>query len=221
MGQIKAEPEPGQSIYLVLFSNGTLKVGRGERGRRRITEHRYEAARYGVSVVRYWVSDRCVDYHQIEATLLQIAGRLGEITYGREYFRYVDFDDLLADAKRLTNTGSGPGQRPTLAESQLPAPRIPSTEEILSRLYSLPEVAHLASMDVEFLIDLARCNWSTRRPHLVSLMPSIYMRQEAQTAFRPCPAENWTWPARRAVRRNERHEALGVNSSARPDRHIA
>lgn len=78
-------PKMGR-IYVLEFSTGIVKVGRTVRPGR-IEQHAKEARRYGVSVVRHWISAAVDRYTDIERTVIRACAREGVAEHGVEYFR--------------------------------------------------------------------------------------------------------------------------------------
>lgn len=78
-------PKMGR-LYVLEFSTGIVKVGR-TCGRDRVAQHAKEASRYGVSVVRHWMSDSVDGYTRIERAIIRACLLEGQLAHGSEYFR--------------------------------------------------------------------------------------------------------------------------------------
>lgn len=86
-------------LYVIEFSNGTVKVGRSDTPQNRIASHRHAAQAFGARVQRVWVSDGHEHSNLTEAKLLE---RLPEPLCGNEWFDTVMFDDAVKTASLLT-----------------------------------------------------------------------------------------------------------------------
>jgi hypothetical protein len=83
-------------LYVIEFENGTVKIGRTEDKASRISDHRTTGASLGVPVVRTWISDAHEASTETERALLE---RLPSPAYGREWFRDVSFNEVVAFAE--------------------------------------------------------------------------------------------------------------------------
>jgi hypothetical protein len=91
-------------IYVMAFSNGTVKVGRSGRGAKRTDEHKRAAQKFALTVVDEWMSPAHAEWHANEDELKKIALRLGGVQAGKEYFTGIAFADVVAGARKLTFT---------------------------------------------------------------------------------------------------------------------
>lgn len=91
--------EAGGFIYVVAFSNGTVKVGASARPRSRLAAHRADAAKFRLSVTDSWVSERLCDYQDREGVLIveahrlvgtPLLGRVSEYIHGAPYAEVVE-----------------------------------------------------------------------------------------------------------------------------------
>ncbi|WP_336159966.1 hypothetical protein [Amycolatopsis sp. VC5-11] len=68
----------------------------------RVEQHNRDAGRYGLTVVKTWMSDRVDDTRTQEARLLAVLERLGRRTHhGREYFTSVPFSIACYQAEHI------------------------------------------------------------------------------------------------------------------------
>lgn len=84
-------------LYVIELSTGVVKVGRSDRPNHRIIAHAHEAAKYGVHVVRQWVSIEHGDCDASERNAISGCQVVGTLRSGREYFE-IGFDQAVAIA---------------------------------------------------------------------------------------------------------------------------
>ncbi len=94
-------------IYICLFSNGTIKVGRGAKTSDRIAAHRTTASAFGIHLIR---SDSvpCDNAVWIEKNLIEWCSKNSRQRNAREWFQGASYDDCLAFAKLLQSVCIGP-----------------------------------------------------------------------------------------------------------------
>lgn len=101
-------------VYVVEFSDGTVKVGKARSLRSRLGNHRHDAEKFALSISRWWGSPLHRGYGDSEKQLITHASTVGGIQGGREYFSGVDFSGVVEFASSLQMTPTSP----QLAESE-------------------------------------------------------------------------------------------------------
>ena len=91
-------------IYVIEFSNGTVKVGRSSTPDTRLATHRSQGRKFGADITDQWVSPRHAEWHANEAKLISIAKELGGTPAAAEYFTGVAFADITERARDLPFT---------------------------------------------------------------------------------------------------------------------
>lgn len=76
----------GGHIYLVEFSDGTVKAGKSINPQSRMSQHYGESIRYGLEPTRVWVSPEHKNYSENETIAMKICAKHGQLSGGREYF---------------------------------------------------------------------------------------------------------------------------------------
>ena len=79
-------------LYVVEFTSGVIKVGQAVRPQSRLATHAAHARIHGGDIRRTWVSDRHAGYDGTERILIAGCKQVGELAFGREYFRGIEFD---------------------------------------------------------------------------------------------------------------------------------
>ena len=87
----------GGDLYAIEFSTGVIKVGRSKSGIERVRHHSNEAGRYLVTIVNSYIM---YDAKISEESLIDFCRKNGELFYGNEFFKNLDFDKV---KKFLTN----------------------------------------------------------------------------------------------------------------------
>jgi hypothetical protein len=90
-------------IYVVEFSTGTIKVGRGVNPKGRVQSHATTANLHGVDVTQCWVSEPHSTSFQSEDYLIAWCRTHGQQAAGREYFNGVTFEDTVGFACTLAS----------------------------------------------------------------------------------------------------------------------
>lgn len=96
-------------IYVIGFSNGTVKVGSTARPRMRFTQHRGDATKFGLRVDEWWISEALPDYRDRELDLIANANEMdneGRLGRDREYLQGVPFHAVAELAQDIA-TDSG------------------------------------------------------------------------------------------------------------------
>ncbi|MEU9833253.1 hypothetical protein AB0D67_17145 [Streptosporangium sp. NPDC048047] len=103
--RLENTPQSAGHLYVLAFSSGTVKVGRTDSGRRRILQHRAEAARHGVELTDEWLSPAHTGWYQNERALIEHCESTGIRIGGNksEYFTGLDFAAVRAFAESLVN----------------------------------------------------------------------------------------------------------------------
>lgn len=96
-------------IYLCLFSQGTLKVGRAKNVHGRLMEHRASGAVFGITVARY-DAVFCNVPAKAEIFLINWCNKNSTSCQGDEWFQGVDYEACLKIAKSIAITLIGPHQ---------------------------------------------------------------------------------------------------------------
>jgi hypothetical protein len=99
-----APPERPGCVYVVEFSNGTVKVGRSQSPSARLAAHRTDGRKFGADLTGQWVSPEHAEWIGNETQLKIIARDLGGKTNSAEYFTGITFADVVARAQELTFT---------------------------------------------------------------------------------------------------------------------
>lgn len=75
-------------VYVIEFSNGTVKVGRSSMPEFRIQQHQRDARAFGFDLSRVWLSEAHADAKATELALIRECSAMAGITSGarREYF---------------------------------------------------------------------------------------------------------------------------------------
>ena len=102
IGEVLTITTRPEFIYVVEFSTGILKVGFSNEPNQRIAAHRVESRRFRADVLRTWVSPAHEGGKANEHALIAWCSRSGINETGNEYFRDVEFDDVVAYAKSLS-----------------------------------------------------------------------------------------------------------------------
>ena len=87
-------------LYVILFDTGMIKIGYSAKPGQRVVEHRKRAWNYGVSVVSSWSGRVREDILPCEAALANALAPLATEERAREYFRGVDFNHAVDQAKQ-------------------------------------------------------------------------------------------------------------------------
>lgn len=99
--------ESSGHVYVILFSSGTVKVGRTRTPRVRLKAHAASARPHGVSVVSQWVSQPHASASANERKMIEHCNDTGSPLNGGEYFAGADVDRVLAFCATLP---AGPGE---------------------------------------------------------------------------------------------------------------
>lgn len=91
---------PGGFIYVVEFSDGTVKPGFTETPLSRLRTHALDGKKFGHTIRGWWVSPRHPDAKLWEKHLLASANDMG-IARTKEYFSGVDFHEIVVEAQRV------------------------------------------------------------------------------------------------------------------------
>lgn len=91
-------------VYVIQFSDQTIKVGRTRRPRHRIRAHQDDAAKFGIRIENVWLSRHHVEYKANERDLISHMHSLATLSAGSEYFTGGSFSDATAYAQSLPTT---------------------------------------------------------------------------------------------------------------------
>jgi hypothetical protein len=89
-------------VYVIRFSSQIVKVGRTAAPRTRMRWHLSSAAWYGTTIEKAWLSRPHVDVVPNERALIKYGRERATAQTGNEYFRGVDFADVVRLAESLT-----------------------------------------------------------------------------------------------------------------------
>lgn len=96
-------------VYAVEFSDGTVKVGKTQSPNRRLREHASAASRFGIAIVRSWVSIRHSEFCASEKAVLASISAKYPPRSGAEFFAEpCAYDDAVAAAEALLFRFRGP-----------------------------------------------------------------------------------------------------------------
>jgi predicted GIY-YIG superfamily endonuclease len=93
-------------LYVIRFRTGTVKVGQTQDVRRRLAEHRRDAAAFGVGITHVWVSEPMQFFVAAEDELIAHCLKASKRTR-REYFHNVDYVAAVEFAKSLSESFGG------------------------------------------------------------------------------------------------------------------
>lgn len=96
-------------LYVVEFSTGSVKVGQTEDPRRRLGNHRAEAAAFGVHVTNYWISPAHINFRDNETRLINYCAEVSDRTR-KEYFHDLGYGRARQFAAALTFYSDDLGQ---------------------------------------------------------------------------------------------------------------
>lgn len=99
--KLPRQPHGEGYLYVLEFSTGYVKVGQSEEPRRRLGQHRAEAAAFGVHVANYWISPSHLNFRDNETRLINACVRVSPRTR-KEYFHTVGYDRAVQFAGSLT-----------------------------------------------------------------------------------------------------------------------
>ncbi|MET8278194.1 GIY-YIG nuclease family protein [Micromonospora sp. NPDC005174] len=107
LAELPGRARSGGHVYILLFNNGTVKVGSTTNPSVRIRTHQVAAANFGLSLTRFWVSRSFVGHIEAETDVIAAAMQVCASVVGREWFQGVDYDALVERAPFLTYTNPG------------------------------------------------------------------------------------------------------------------
>lgn len=84
--------EDNYELYVVLFDNGIIKVGKGINALCRIQEHSRNSLKFGSGVVKYFVEKTP---KITEQELIDYCGLHGSLCGGKEYFKELNYEDVV------------------------------------------------------------------------------------------------------------------------------
>lgn len=83
-----------ESLYVCLFSNGHIKVGRSVDYAARIKQHAERVSCLGVSLTDYFVSERCDQAERRERELINRCANAASARFQSEWFQGLAFSDV-------------------------------------------------------------------------------------------------------------------------------
>lgn len=128
---LPARSDAGGYIYIIEFSNGTVKVGSTTNPPERFATHRQHAEAFNIGVANHWISEEHPQYRKTEKALIALAEAMGGARARREYFHGISFRDLAAKAHAEIRVPKFQPQQP------------PTTEEFVDHLLNLIRNARL------------------------------------------------------------------------------
>ena len=84
-------------LYVVLFSTGVIKVGKGKNAFKRVKAHITEASRFGVEVPKFFIERNPTITEEV---LIEFCMQKGTLCNGAEYFKNLDYDNVVSFVKR-------------------------------------------------------------------------------------------------------------------------
>jgi hypothetical protein len=96
-------PDYHGCIYVIAFSDGSIKVGKTRRPKSRLRTHLNKAAEHGLEMVNLWISGEHVEYAENETALIDSLSARAEVRV-RETFTGTSFDDATRLAAELPRT---------------------------------------------------------------------------------------------------------------------
>lgn len=94
----------GGFIYVVEFSDGTVKPGQSTAVATRLQTHAYDGKKFGLEIARWWVSPRHPSFKMSERSLLALVAS-SSTPRASEYFPDADFDTVVTQAQRIVVRG--------------------------------------------------------------------------------------------------------------------
>jgi len=94
-----ARMKPGQ-VYVALFSDGWMKIGRGRDAESRIACHVSASAMRGATLIKSYISGQIVDSVAAESSLIKMCGGSEAAIHGREWFTSHNYSALVDEIKR-------------------------------------------------------------------------------------------------------------------------
>lgn len=91
----------GGHIYIIEFSDGTVKVGSTTTPASRIRAHRSDAEAFGLTIAYGWLSGNHDKYIESERRLITAAASMATSRGRLEYFRGISVPKLLAAAREI------------------------------------------------------------------------------------------------------------------------
>jgi hypothetical protein len=100
-GQMPPKSYAGGYVYVLQFSNTTVKVGSTQHPARRFYSHSADAEIFGRTVQGWWISEEFRDFSAVEDALIDFAHGLASRSIRREYFQGVSLAALRDHAVEL------------------------------------------------------------------------------------------------------------------------
>lgn len=97
-------------VYVIKFSDNTVKVGRSKKPDERLQQHRLDGAKFGLTIARWWVSDLHRTFEATESLLTGFARDSGALQGGLEYFTNLSFAKTVEFASSLNVRTSTPDE---------------------------------------------------------------------------------------------------------------
>ena len=88
-------------VYVIEFSNSTIKVGQTITPQNRFRSHSGAASKFGVSIVRSWFSKEHQEYKCNEQALISHMKMNGVLVAGNEYYSGYSFEDSVSFARSM------------------------------------------------------------------------------------------------------------------------
>lgn len=95
------------SIYICQFSDQTIKIGRGEKPKKRIADHRARGEVFNIALIKVAILP-CFDIEKAEALLIDWCAHRCSIQIHREWFHGVDFEACKDFASQIQVAHLGP-----------------------------------------------------------------------------------------------------------------
>ena len=92
-----------KSLYVCLFSNGVIKIGRGTKPENRINAHRSHGATMGIEMVNHAIAECQGDLPAAERELIKWCAERCTKRMSSEWFIGVDYGQAVEKAKEFAN----------------------------------------------------------------------------------------------------------------------
>jgi predicted GIY-YIG superfamily endonuclease len=126
-------------VYVIAFSNGTVKVGRAQDALRRVAAHKGDARKFGHAINDCWTSPLHLEWYANEDTLKKLAVKFGGTPIRAEYFTGTDYAAIVNEALTLPFTPPAPEDAEASAEhgEDVP-PELAAERKRVEALFALP-----------------------------------------------------------------------------------
>lgn len=95
--KVRVAEKVKDQLYVILFDNGVIKVGRSKNAVKRVMQHDDTARAFGRRIVKWHIEK---EPDMLELDLIKFCGQHGEVFNGNEYFKDLDYQLVLDYVKR-------------------------------------------------------------------------------------------------------------------------